>query len=96
MFLNQDFASVETRSGFRIGSEKTARVASAILFRKGVFANLVEFPAVAVGSARFRMQVMASHTPAQVQYAAEQVVEAIQEAKEALADPDITHAVVTS
>ncbi len=77
-----------------IGSEKVARIASAILFHKGVFANLVEFPAVAVGSARFRMQVMAAHTPEQVQVAAEQVMEAIQEAKEILAEPDMTHAVV--
>lgn len=71
-----------------VGSEKVARIASAILFRKGVFANLVEFPAVAVGSARFRMQVMATHTPSQVEYAAEQVVDAIREAKEALAEQE--------
>lgn len=79
-----------------IGSEKVARIASANLLHKGVFANLVEFPAVAVGSARFRMQVMASHTPAQVQCAADRVVEAIQEAKDMLADADMTHAVVNT
>jgi glycine C-acetyltransferase len=29
----------------------------------GLIANLVEFPAVPKGQARFRMQVMANHTP---------------------------------
>jgi glycine C-acetyltransferase len=32
----------------------------------GVVANLVEFPAVAKGSARFRLQVMAKHTKSNI------------------------------
>ncbi len=77
-----------------IGTEKLARVASKILFRRGVFANLVEFPAVAVGSARYRMQVMANHTDEQIRFAACQVIGSIHEAEEILAGSDPLYAVV--
>lgn len=77
-----------------IGTEKVARIASAALFERGVFANLVEFPAVAVGAARFRMQVMATHTDEQIRQGARAVVEAIAEAKDILASPDYGYAVV--
>lgn len=79
-----------------IGSEKVGRLASAALFNRGVFANLVEFPAVAVGASRFRMQVMATHTVPQIKAGAEAVVEAIEEAKALLADPFNSHAVVSA
>jgi glycine C-acetyltransferase len=46
----------------RIGDEALARLVSQQLPGLGVVANLVEFPAVAKGSARFRLQVMANHT----------------------------------
>jgi 7-keto-8-aminopelargonate synthetase-like enzyme len=45
-----------------VGSEDLARRASRELPRLGVVANLVEYPAVAKGSARFRLQVMATHS----------------------------------
>lgn len=67
-----------------IGNEKVGRVASSILFDRGVFANLVEFPAVAVGSSRFRMQCMASHTEDDVRTAARGVMESIEEAHRVL------------
>jgi len=60
-----------------IGNEKVARLASAMLFESNVFANLVEFPAVAVGAARFRMQVMATHTQEHLLEGAKAVSEAI-------------------
>jgi len=44
------------------GSEGLGRVASRRLAQLGAVANLVEYPAVAKGKARFRLQVMAQHT----------------------------------
>ena len=46
----------------KVGDEGLARLASQRLPRLGAIANIVEFPAVAKGSARFRLQVMAKHT----------------------------------
>ena len=46
----------------KVGDEALARMLSQKLPALGVVANLVEFPAVAKGSARFRLQVMAKHT----------------------------------
>jgi 7-keto-8-aminopelargonate synthetase-like enzyme len=46
----------------KVGDEALARLVSQRLPGLGVVANLVEFPAVAKGSARFRLQVMAKHT----------------------------------
>lgn len=45
-----------------VGPEALARMVSQRLPELGVVANLVEFPAVAKGNARFRLQVMASHS----------------------------------
>lgn len=79
-----------------IGTDRQGRIASLALQQRGVFANLVEFPAVAVGSARFRMQVMATHSPDQILTAARMVAESIQEAKDWFAsDMDLNHAVVS-
>src|SRR3712207_453616 len=46
----------------KMGSEGLARLVSRRLPDIGVLANLVEFPAVPKGQARFRMQVMPHHT----------------------------------
>jgi 7-keto-8-aminopelargonate synthetase-like enzyme len=46
----------------KVGDEALARLVSQRLPALGVVANLVEFPAVAKNSARFRLQVMAGHT----------------------------------
>lgn len=46
----------------RMGSEGLARVVSRLIAEQGLLANLVEFPAVAKGAARFRLQVMAGHS----------------------------------
>lgn len=46
----------------KMGNEGLARLASRRLQASGLVANLVEFPAVAKGKARFRLQVMANHT----------------------------------
>jgi glycine C-acetyltransferase len=46
----------------KVGDEALARLVSRRLPLLGVVANLVEFPAVAKGNARFRLQVMARHS----------------------------------
>ena len=46
----------------KMGQESLARLVSRRLPAKGLLANLVEFPAVPKGRARFRLQVMANHT----------------------------------
>ena len=44
-----------------VGDEKIARLTSRYLTDNSLLANLVEFPAVPRGKARFRFQVMATH-----------------------------------
>jgi 7-keto-8-aminopelargonate synthetase-like enzyme len=46
----------------KMGSEGLARLVSRRLPELGLLSNLVEYPAVGKGAARFRMQVMAGHT----------------------------------
>ena len=46
----------------KVGAEGLARIASRELSSLGAIANLVEYPAVPQGGARFRVQVMADHT----------------------------------
>lgn len=46
----------------KMGSESLARLTSRRLPALGMLANLVEFPAVPKGQARFRLQVMARHS----------------------------------
>jgi glycine C-acetyltransferase len=50
----------------KMGSEALARLVARRLPSMGMLANLVEFPAVPKGQARFRLQVMAKHAQADV------------------------------
>ena len=50
----------------KMGTEALARLVSRRLPAMGMLANLVEFPAVPKGYARFRLQVMANHTQADI------------------------------
>lgn len=52
------------------GEESLARMMARELPALGLISNLVEFPAVAKGQARFRLQVMAGHTNEQIILAA--------------------------
>ena len=70
-----------------IGHTPLARVASGGVLRRGLFANLVEFPAVGVRAARFRMQVQADHTVSQARDAARLMADAVAEARQVLASP---------
>ncbi|HEY6797847.1 MAG TPA: aminotransferase class I/II-fold pyridoxal phosphate-dependent enzyme [Kineosporiaceae bacterium] len=66
-----------------VGSEAVARAVAGEVARRGVLANLAEFPAVAIGSARLRLQAMATHAPAQMRRAAGIVADTIDELREA-------------
>lgn len=65
-----------------VGDEQLARVTSSHLAERGLLANLVEFPAVARGKARFRFQVMPSHTPQTAAKAAHIMAEAVHHARQ--------------
>jgi 7-keto-8-aminopelargonate synthetase-like enzyme len=67
-----------------LGREAVGRITAALCFDHGVFANLIEYPAVSVGACRLRMQVMATHTCAQAQQAAEVIGWACQFAEQLL------------
>lgn len=60
----------------KMGSEALARLVSKRLPALGLLANLVEYPAVPKGAARFRMQVMANHTE-------QNIIDAVARLKEA-------------
>jgi glycine C-acetyltransferase len=62
----------------KTGAEGLARLVSRRLPELGLLANLVEFPAVAKGAARFRMQVMAGHTGQNIADAAERIAMAFE------------------
>ena len=73
-----------------IGHTPLARLASGGVLRRGLFANLVEFPAVGVRAARFRMQVQADHTLEQTREAAAIMAAAVADARAVLADRGTT------
>ena len=50
----------------KMGTEALARLVSREIASAGLVANLVEYPAVPKGQARFRLQVMSDHTEAQI------------------------------
>lgn len=54
----------------KTGDEALARLTARELPSLGILANLVEFPAVPKGRARFRLQVMAGHNAAEIETAA--------------------------
>jgi len=66
----------------KVGEEALARLVSQKLPALGVVANLVEFPAVAKGSARFRLQVMANHTKQNIDDLIGRLYSALDEVKE--------------
>ena len=72
-----------------LGAERVGRLTAALCFDRGVFANLVEFPAVSVGASRFRMQVMATHTSAHVRLAAEVIGSAHRFAEQLVGGADV-------
>jgi glycine C-acetyltransferase len=66
----------------KMGNEGVARLVSEQLPRLGLIANLVEFPAVPKGQARFRLQVMAEHMETNILTAVNAIKFAYQEGQE--------------
>ncbi|HEX8369832.1 MAG TPA: pyridoxal phosphate-dependent aminotransferase family protein [Pyrinomonadaceae bacterium] len=64
-----------------VGDEKLAKWTSRALEQNGLIANLVEYPAVARGRARFRFQVMASHSTRQIDSAIQIFCRSLEEAR---------------
>jgi len=64
----------------KMGTEGLARLVSRRLPEFGLLANLVEYPAVGKGAARFRMQVMAGHTQQNIADAVERMAAAVEAA----------------
>jgi 7-keto-8-aminopelargonate synthetase-like enzyme len=64
-----------------VGPQPVGRMCSALLPDRGVHANLAEYPAVPARKTRFRMQVMAAHTPEQAEDAAAIVTGALADAR---------------
>ncbi len=62
----------------RVGTEGQARIASYRLNQFGAIANLVEYPAVPQGGARFRVQVMANHRKEEIDLLIKAMVKAMQ------------------
>ena len=57
----------------KTGDEALARMTARALPEMGLISNLVEFPAVGKGQARFRLQVMAGHTDEEITAAADRL-----------------------
>ena len=66
----------------KTGDEVLARMTARALPQLGLISNLVEYPAVGKGLARFRLQVMAGHTGEEITAAAERLQAAMQIAKQ--------------
>ena len=62
----------------RVGAEGQARIAAHRLNELGAIANLVEYPAVPQGGARFRVQVMANHQKHEIDTLISSMVKAMQ------------------
>jgi glycine C-acetyltransferase len=69
-----------------IGHTPLARLASRAALERSLFVNLVEFPAVGIRAARFRMQVQADHTLEQVRAGAALLAAAVEEGRDRLAE----------
>lgn len=65
-----------------VGDEKLAKWTSRALEKNGLIVNLVEYPAVARGRARFRFQVMASHSAEQIDSAIQLFCQSLEEARQ--------------
>ncbi len=74
----------------KMGSEPLARLVSRRLHDEGLLANLVEYPAVGKGAARFRMQVMAKHSRDNIERSAEIMARCLDEALQDLGKQDLT------
>jgi glycine C-acetyltransferase/8-amino-7-oxononanoate synthase len=66
-----------------VGADAVGRLAARLLAERGIVMNLVEFPAVAIGGSRFRLQLQSVLTAADCQRAAALIASAISDARRA-------------
>ena len=86
-FAEHGIACLGTPSGIvsiPFTNDKLVRLASRRIAERGVFVNLVEYPAVRIGGARFRMLAMATHNEADAREAIAKIVEASEQAAQDL------------
>ena len=62
----------------KVGAEGQARLASLRLSQLGAIANLVEYPAVPQGGARYRVQVMSDHSHTDIDVLIEKMVQSME------------------
>ncbi len=67
-----------------VGDEAVGRLATKLVTDRGILINFFEFPAVALGASRFRLQVMASHEEDAVRQLPSVIAEAVADAQSAL------------
>lgn len=72
----------------KVGAESVARLVSRRLPEMDLLANLVEYPAVPKGAARFRLQVMAGHSSEDIAHAADCIKRAVDAANDELSGLD--------
>ena len=65
-------------------NDKLVRLASRRIAERGMFVNLVEYPAVRIGGARFRMLAMTTHNEADAREAIAKILEASEQAAQDL------------
>ena len=64
-----------------VGGDRVAQVSSRLLADRGIIASLVEFPAVPVGKARFRLHLMAGHELESLSRSIEVIADTVEEAR---------------
>jgi glycine C-acetyltransferase len=67
-----------------IGDEKLIKVLARLMLDNGVLTNPMEFPAVPFGTARFRLQLQATHTKAHLDHFVEVIVRCLERSKQIL------------
>lgn len=77
----------------KTGDEALARMTARALPELGLISNLVEFPAVGKGQARFRLQVMAGHSPEEITAAADRMEQGMKIGRQRLENCQIDNGV---
>jgi glycine C-acetyltransferase len=62
-----------------IGTEAQSRLAHRLLTERGIAAMIIEYPLVAIGAARFRLQAMATHSIEEAVLAAKVIGQTVKE-----------------
>lgn len=69
-----------------LDGEIVGRIATGLLWDRGLLANLAEYPAVPLGTSRFRLQLMSDHTLGDIDAGTEMIIRAVEDARKLVAD----------